>query len=284
MPSKKEDLALRWEQKSEEEKNLIRKKNKEKVRLSRAKKPDRKRSEMNSDELSKVREKDKMKKKMRRMKMSEEQKSLLRQKDRERKAKGTKKKEERKKERKEKKVEKEKIDMNELEKKKMKQLSNNCKTQQKIEAKRTEAEQEEIQVEKVRKMRETRSKMTLAGKELARIRAKLGLREHRRFGYLREYKQRKRRSSFDPDSWKKEPHALSNYFKMLKESETDMERKEELKRMNRIRVEKHRMKMRKILLEPVIIKDYGEKSEYELLREKNIKEFERLKKDSGLFD
>ena len=280
MPSKKEDLALRWEQKSEEEKNLIRKKNKEKVRLSRAKKPDRKRSEMNSDELSKVREKDKMKKKMRRMKMSEEQKSLLRQKDRERKAKGTKKKEERK----EKKVEKEKIDMNELEKKKMKQLSNNCKTQQKIEAKRTEAEQEEIQVEKVRKMRETRSKMTLAGKELARICAKLGLREHRRFGYLREYKQRKRRSSFDPDSWKKEPHALSNYFKMLKESETDMERKEELKRMNRIRVEKHRMKMRKILLEPVIIKDYGEKSEYELLREKNIKEFERLKKDSGLFD
>ena len=280
MPSKKEDLALRWEQKSEEEKNLIRKKNKEKVRLSRAKKPDRKRSEMNSDELSKVREKDKMKKKMRRMKMSEEQKSLLRQKDRERKAKGTKKKEERK----EKKVEKEKIDMNELEKKKMKQLSNNCKTQQKIEAKRTEAEQEEIQVEKVRKMRETRSKMTLAGKELARLRAKLGLREHRRFGYLREYKQRKRRSSFDPDSWKKEPHALSNYFKMLKESETDMERKEELKRMNRIRVEKHRMKMRKILLEPVIIKDYGEKSEYELLREKNIEEFERLKKDSGLFD
>ena len=39
-----------------------------------------------------------------------------------------------------------------------------------------------------------------------------------------------------------------------------------------------------MLQEPVIIENYGEKGEYELLREKNIQEFERLKEESGLFN
>ena len=81
-----------------------------------------------------------------------------------------------------------------------------------------------------------------------------------------------------------EPDEISEYFKKVKEVETDWERKENLKRLNRMRVEKHREKIKKMLKEPVIIKDYGLKGEYELLRERNIKEFEMLKKDSGLFD
>ena len=54
--------------------------------------------------------------------------------------------------------------------------------------------------------------------------------------------------------------------------------------MNRNRVKKHRLKVKKLLQEPVIIKDYGPKGDYELLREKNIRELEKLKKDSGMFD
>ena len=54
--------------------------------------------------------------------------------------------------------------------------------------------------------------------------------------------------------------------------------------MNRLRVQRHRMKLKKMLQDPIIIKDCGQKGEYELLREKNIQEFEMLKKKSGLFD
>ena len=39
-----------------------------------------------------------------------------------------------------------------------------------------------------------------------------------------------------------------------------------------------------MLLEPLIIEKAEEKSEYELLRERNILELERKKKESGLFD
>ena len=49
MPTKKEELALRWALKSEEEKNVIRKKNALKVKLHRAGKVNKKRSEMKTD-------------------------------------------------------------------------------------------------------------------------------------------------------------------------------------------------------------------------------------------
>ena len=39
-----------------------------------------------------------------------------------------------------------------------------------------------------------------------------------------------------------------------------------------------------MLQEPITIGEYGEKGPYELLRERNIQEFEKLKRDSGLFD
>ena len=119
---------------------------------------------------------------------------------------------------------------------------------------------------------------------LARIHAKEGMRQHRKFGYIREYKQRKRRESFDPESWEKDPHAISEYFEKVKQQETEKERQDEKKRQNRIRVEKHRMKIKKMLQDPVQIENYGEKSEYELFREKNILERERLMNESGLFD
>ena len=53
--------------------------------------------------------------------------------------------------------------------------------------------------------------------------------------------------------------------------------------MNRNRVNKYRLKKKRLLEEPVIIEDYGEKGAYELLRESNIRELERLKQESGLF-
>ena len=162
----------------------------------------------------------------------------------------------------------------------MKQLMNNCRIQQKIETKRTPEEKEEIQVEKVEKMREKRLTMS---KTLARIPARQGMKELRKFGFLREYKQRKRRNSSNPWSWSMESHPISDYFDKVKEVETNQERKEELKRMNRIRVDKHRKKAKRILQEPVIIEDYGEKGAYEILRDKNIQEFEKMKKESGLF-
>ena len=120
--------------------------------------------------------------------------------------------------------------------------------------------------------------MTKDGKMLARIYAREGMREHRRFGFLREYKQRRNRS------WKREPHPVSEYFEKVKEVETEEERKAELKRKNRIRVERHRMKVKRMLQEPILIETFQEKGAYELLRERNIKEFEKKKKDSGLFD
>ena len=286
MPTNKEELALRWAMKSEEEKNLIRKKNAQKVKLHRAGKVSKKRSEMKPEELSKLRETDKRKKRKKRMKMTDEQRDTVKAKDRERKAKGREKKfidKEKKVNDKEKKAKEAKTDLNKWEQKKMKQLLDNCKTQQKLETKRTEDEKEDIQVEKVRIMREKRSQMKITAKKLARIHAKNGMREHRTFGFIKEYKQRKRRDSFHPESWEKEPHAISEYFQRVKESETTLERKEKMKRMNKIRVERHREKIRKMLQAPIIVENYGEKGEYELLREKNIQEFERLKEESGLF-
>ena len=286
MPSSKEVLALRWAQKSDEEKNEVRKKNAERIRLLRAKKGNKKRSEMDAEELAKVRAKERFKKRQRRKNMTSDQREKIREQDRENTAR----------KRRENKANKDKeeidgkkksysqIDLMRFEKTKMKQLSKNCKTQSKLEAKRTEEERENIQAKKAENMREKRSNMTENGKLLARIRAKEGMREHRRFGFLREYKQRKVRASYNPWSWKKEPHVLSDYFDKVKEVETEKERKAELKRMNKMRVQRHRMKIKKMLQDPVVIEEYGEKGAYELLRERNIKELESLKKDSGLFD
>ena len=276
MPTSKEELALRWAEKSEEEKNIVRKKTAERVRIYRAGKVLKKRNEMTAAELSKVRASDKNMKRKKRKEMTEEQKEQAKAKDRERKARN----------RESKTIERQKLpekknkdkinDDKRWEKKKMKQLTDNCKTQQKLEAQKTEEEREEIQGEKAIRMREKRSQMSLAGKKLAGIIAKEGMREHRRYGYLREYKQRKRRASYNAWTWTKDPHPVSEYFKKLKEIETDQERKENLKRMNRIRVERHREKVKKMLKEPIIIKDYGEKGEYELLRDRNIEEFKRV--------
>ena len=280
MPTSKEVLALRWAQKSEEEKNEVRKKTAERIKLLRSKKRPKKRSEMNPEELAKVRAQDRYRKIQRRKKMTDEQKEKIRAKDRE----ATAKKRRQDKLDKEKKTEgnnkkiKPQINLQRIEKNKMKQFSKNCKTQQKLQIRRTEEEIETILDEKVEKISERRSKMTKDGKMLARIYAREGMREHRRFGFLREYKQRRNRS------WKREPHPVSEYFEKVKEVETEEERKAELKRKNRIRVERHRMKVKRMLQEPILIEAFQEKGAYELLREKNIQEFEKRKKESGLFD
>ena len=284
MPTRKEVLALRWASKSEEEKNIVRKKTAERIRAYRAGKSTKKRTEMKAAELTRVRVTDKDCKRKKRKEMTEEEREIVRAKDRERKARDREKKGEKKKESNVIKRKERTKDSSKWEKKKMKQLIDNCKTQQKLEAQRSDDEKEEIEVGKVERMRLKRSNMTVQGKALDRLLAKEGMREQRRFGYLREYKQRKRRTPYNPWKWEKEPHAVSQYFTKLKEVETDQERKENLKRLNRMRVERHRERVKKLLQEPVIIEDYGAKGEYELLRERNIKEFEKLKNESGLFD
>ena len=284
MPTSKEVLAQRWLQKTEEEKEQIRKKNAERIRTLRAKKGQKKRSEMNSEELAKIRAKDRYNKSQRRKKMTEDQNEEVRTTERERIARRRKQSKENVNMKQESDgKQKKQTDLQKLGKKKMKQLANNCRIQRKLETKRSEKEKENIQAEKVEKMREKRKLMTPNGEMLARIHARMGMRDWRRYGYLREYKQRKIRNSFNPSLWKKEPHAISEYFGKVKEVETKEERKEELRRMNRIRVARHRMKVKRMLQEPIIIDNYGQKGAYELLREKNIEEFEKLKKESGLF-
>merc|ERR1711983_8733 len=110
------------------------------------------------------------------------------------------------------------------------------------------------------------------------------MREYRKFGYLMEYKQRKQRDLYDPNSWKYIYSPISEYWKKKKEKETKEEKKRRLEVMNKLRVERHRSKVKKKLLEPLIIENNEKKSEYELLRDRNIEEFERKKKESGLFD
>ena len=58
------------------------------------------------------------------------------------------------------------------------------------------------------------------GKILAAIEAKEGMRENRKFGFLREYKQRKRRDLDNPHSWQYVYSAVSEYFKTRKVKQT----------------------------------------------------------------
>ena len=238
MPRKKEDLALAWLQKSEEEKTLIRQKNAERMRLARAKNGIKKRSEMTPQELVMVRTKDRRLKKEKRKEMSEEEKKVVQAKDRLRKSEKTQVKltnvtKSRQ--------ETQKIDLklDLKEKKKLLQMSNNCKIQTKIRANRTEQEAEEVNVDLVIRNRRMRSSMSRVAKILAALKAKEGMREYRKFGYLREYKQRKRRDLYDPNSGKYIYSPISEYWKKKKEKETKEERKHRLKVMNKLRVERH---------------------------------------------
>ena len=289
MPTRKEVIALRWKNKTEEEKRKEREKTAEKVRKSRAKNGRQKRSEMNPSELKRQRMMDSKNKKEKKKSMTEEEKAAARAKDRERKArKCSKFKGKEEKQRKDKDERKTNSDLvtglNKFGKRKKKQLTNNCWIQERLRVERTNEEEEEVQVRQVKSMRKKRSEISEEGKMLAKIQAREGMRDHREYGYMREYKQRKRRKSYNPDSWELEPDAVSEYFEKRKQEETEQERKEESKRKNRIRVERHRLKIKKLLQDPVIIENYGEKSKYKLVREKNILERETKMKKSGLFD
>ena len=289
MPTRKEVIALRWANKTEEEKRKEREKNAEKVRKFWAKNGRKKRSEMDPTELQRQRLMDSNNKKENKKSMTEEEKSAARAKDRERKArkrsKCKEKEEEKRKDMDERKTNSRLVaELNKFEKRKKKQLRNNCWIQERLRADRTNEEEEEIQVRMVKNMRDRRSKLSVEGKMLANMQAREGMRDHRKYGCIREYKQRKKRKSYDPHSWKIEPDAVSEYFAKKKQEETEEDRKEENKRKNRIRVERHRLKIKQLLQDPVIIEYYGEKSQYELVREKNILEREKMMKKSGLFD
>ena len=284
MPRKKEDLALAWLQKSEEEKTLIRQKNAERMRLARAKNGIKKRSEMTPQELDMVRTKDRRLKREKRKEMSEEEKEVVKAKDRLRKSEVTQVKKLTNVTKSLKELQNIDLKLDIKEKKKLKQMSNNCKIQAKIRGNRTEQEAEAVNVDLVIRNRKMRSAMSRSAEILAALEAREGMREYRKFGYLRDYKQRKRRDLYNPNSGKYIYSAITEYFKNRKEKETKEDKKHRLKVLNKLRVERHRSRVKKKLLEPLIIENNEKKSEYELLRERNIEEFERKKKESGLFD
>ena len=256
----------------------------------------RKKQTRTSEELAHKRELDRKNQKDRKANMTEDEKEAFKAKDRKRKAEQRKAKKER-----EMKTEAEKNDINAQKKKKLIQEKNR-KTKMKIRDERTEEEKERRNAEQTERMRMKRLEMTTNCKKLARMKAKEGMRVCSKFGYLREYKQRKRRHENDPYRYgdagvsrngysiltlylsrRRKQKLITRLYRDTKEA-SEKQTKENLKRMNRIRVNRHRQKVKKLLEEPVIIEEKGEKCEYEKLCEKNIKELDRLKKESGLFD
>ena len=318
MPSSKEHLALWWAQASDEEKDEKRRRHAEAQQRYRAKKGKQERSKMSSDEIAWKRALDKKHQRKRRNNLTDEERDTIRKRDKESKKKKRieKKNEENMKSKAD--LSEDMMfgnnDLHILEEKKTKQKAKNCRIKRKIRDKMTDEEKEKDHIDMAKQRRQKRLVMTIKGKLLAGIKAKEGMKLCRRFGYLRKYKQRKIRDEFDPSeyvrigvnkngyssrSWfyirkhKKDGRKLRNKQnpapkiskkEFIEESKTGLDRKDELKRMNRMRVKKHRMKIKKCLQEPVIIEECSKKGEYELLREKNIREFERLKKKSGLFD
>ena len=261
-----------------------------------------KRSEMSSKDLAHQRELDRKYQKNKKTKMSKEEKDSFKAKDRERKARERK----AKKEREIKEKEKKKEDLDALNKKKLRQRRNNNRVQRKIRDERTEEEKENRNAEQAESMRNKRSELSTKSKVLAVMRAKEGMRvcRSRKFGYLRKYKQRKIRHPYDPFRYGDfcvnkdgfSTHPWMDYFERRRKNKgvrrlerdtkevAEQKLKERLKKMNRDRVKKYRLKIKKLLEEPVILEETGEKGAYELLREKNIKEFEKLKQESGLFN
>ena len=306
MPYSKEDHALRWAQASDEEKSERRKRNAEAQRKCRARKEKKSVTEMSSEEKERKRALDRKDQKKKRANMTEEEREANRAKDRQRKKKYRIQKKEKESEDKVKMKHAKHSDLDNLEGKKDKQQKNNCRIQRKIRNERTSQEKEKVNANLADRFRERQEMMTSKGKQLARLRAKLGMRVCRKFGYLRKYKQRKIRDDCDPymfarigvdkngysslsqDYQKKQDKIIRKFRKKLEKDEKtnrkDSNKKEELREKSRIRVQRHRKKVKKMLQEPVILEENSEKGPYELLRENNIKEFDRLKKASGLFD
>ena len=275
MQSSKEDIALWWE-------NEKRKRHAEAQKRYREKKGKLKVSEMSSQDLNWKRALDRENQQYRRANMTQEERDIIRAKDRERKAKKN----------------QEKKDNTIVFKggKASKQQKNNNRTQKKIRDKRTEEDKETMNAYQAESMRKLRSNLTNQEQILSRMKAKNGMRLCRKFGYLGEYKQRKARCSYDAFKYceyraHKNGYARNYPYdrkeKMERKGERRLFRKkqESVKQLNnRLRVRKHRLKIKKLLQEPVVIEEDGKMSDYELLREQNIKEFNKLKKESGLFD
>ena len=275
MQSSKEDIALWWE-------NEKRKRHAEAQKRYREKKGKQKVSEMRRQDLNWKRVQDRINQQNRRANMTQEEKDIIRAKDRERKAKKN----------------QEKKDNTIVFKggKASKQQKNNNRTQKKIRDKRIEEDKEKMNAYQAESMRKLRSVLTNQEEILSRMKAKNGMRLSRKFGYLGEYKQRKARCSYDAFKYcryraHKNGYAKNYPYDRKKKMERRGERRlfrkkqESLKQLNnRLRVKRHRLKIKKMLQEPVVIEEDGKMSDYELLREQNIKEFDKLKKESGLFD
>ena len=248
--------------------------------------------------LAKLRESNKNIQNKKRTNMTKVEKDSVRARDREFKAKKRIKIKETEIKEKEKMEDKKKeLDSHPLKKSKLRQKKNNKRIQRKIRDEFTEEQKERRHAEQATMMREMRSDFTRLGKKLARRKARKGMRVCRKFGYLKKYKQRKSRCEYD--AYKIREHGTDKngftwFFKKRmqkylreyrkKQKSEEIERKENLKRMNRVRVQRHRLKVKKMLEEPVIIDSNGTKGEYEMIRERNIRELEKLKQESGLFD
>ena len=248
--------------------------------------------------LAKLRESNKNIQNKKRTNMTKVEKDSVRARDREFKAKKRIKIKETEIKEKEKMEDKKKeLDSHPLKKSKLRQKKNNKRIQRKIRDEFTEEQKERRHAEQATMMREMRSDFTRLGKKLARRKARKGMKVCRKFGFLKKYKQRKSRCEYD--AYKIREHGTDKngftwFFKKRmqkylreyrkKQKSEEIERKENLKRMNRVRVQRHRLKVKKMLEEPVIIDSNGTKGEYEMIRERNIRELEKLKQESGLFD
>ena len=248
--------------------------------------------------LAKLRESNKNIQNKKRTNMTKVEKDSVRARDREFKAKKRIKIKETEIKEKEKMEDKKKeLDSHPLKKSKLRQKKNNKRIQRKIRDEFTEEQKERRHAEQATVMREMRSDFTRLGKKLARRKARKGMKVCRKFGFLKKYKQRKSRCEYD--AYKIREHGTDKngftwFFKdrmqkylreyRKKQKSEEIERKENLKRMNRVRVQRHRLKVKKMLEEPVIIDSNGTKGEYEMIRERNIRELEKLKQESGLFD
>ena len=299
MESSKDHVTMKQPKTSQEKDLEKRKRHAEAQKRYRDKKGNLKRSELCSKDIDRLRELDLKSKKKKRAKMTKEEKDFARAKDRESKAK--KKKVIKEIER----VEAERIAKNKevnsypCDKRKLRLKKQNDRIQRMIRDGRTEEEKEKRNAGQAAMMREMRREFTKFGRTLARRKARRGMRVSRKLGYLEKYKQRKSRCEEDAfecrwnwDTVDKNGYTwtfkerMEKYLRMYRKKHgvAELEKKENLKRMNRVRVQRHRLKVKKMLEEPVLIDTYGAMGEYELIRERNIRELERLKKESGLFD
>ena len=278
----KEYMRVKRKEMSEDEKIDYRKRDAERKRVARKGKKAQRRDEMCPEDLSYLRARERKNQKNKRDRRTSEEKKSFKIHDSERKAKQRAAAKQKKKCKKEKRPYRILIDKK-FEKLYLKELRNGRRIQQKIRNGKSPEERELDNIDSVKRTRNIRENWSEAEKEYAREQAWKGMTFLRRGGKrLREYCQRKRRPEHSKQAmWnsflKKNPHCKDLVMKRVEILH------EEVISYKQERGEFWNRRVKGTELEYTTFPEY-EKGAYELLREKNIAELERLKQESGLFD